>query len=88
MNDDRLDELLRALPPAPEAWVTAAFEIPAFAGDIQAGDDAVDDTDADDLHLEDDASTRLGSDDDLQGGLRDDWSAEPSVDDDPGDPFL
>jgi hypothetical protein len=28
MNEERLAELLRALPPAPEAWVRAAQELP------------------------------------------------------------
>jgi hypothetical protein len=28
VDDDRLIELLRALPPAPDAWVSAAVEIP------------------------------------------------------------
>ena len=31
-DEERLAELLRALPPAPQAWVTAAQEIPPVRG--------------------------------------------------------
>ena len=31
-DEERLAELLRALPPAPQAWVTAAQEIPPIRG--------------------------------------------------------
>ena len=31
---ERLVELLRALPPAPEAWVRAAQELPLFRGEL------------------------------------------------------
>ena len=35
-NEDRIAELLRALPPAPEAWVQAAQEIPFARDEIAA----------------------------------------------------
>lgn len=33
-DEERLAELLRALPPAPQAWVTAAQEIPPVRGQL------------------------------------------------------
>lgn len=52
MNDERLDDLLRALPPAPDKWLAAAFEVPRFAEDLDAdtadGDDAVGEPEPDD----------------------------------------
>ena len=35
-DEQRLAELIRALPPAPEAWVTAAQEIPLASGTLDS----------------------------------------------------
>jgi hypothetical protein len=35
-DEDRIAELLRALPPAPEAWVRAAQELPAVRRTLDA----------------------------------------------------
>jgi hypothetical protein len=34
LDEERLARLIRALPPAPEAWVRAAQELPAARGDL------------------------------------------------------
>jgi hypothetical protein len=36
-DDDRLAALLRRLPPAPQAWVEAAAELPARARELERG---------------------------------------------------
>jgi hypothetical protein len=33
-NEDRLADLLAALPPAPQAWVVAAQQLPAVRGEL------------------------------------------------------
>lgn len=48
VNDDRLEELLRALPPAPQRWVKSAYEVPSYAQTPGAGDESAEDDGYDD----------------------------------------
>jgi len=71
VDDDRLIELLRALPPAPEAWVSAAVEIPAAppGDDDPAWDEDLDAPPA--ASAEDDAWAYDDDADDRDAGLGD-----------------
>ena len=82
MSDDRLEELLRALPAPPARWVETAVEIPRFADPIEGF--GVEDVEDDLEHLAElpePSWSNLEPPDASLDGTEDDYSADnPSED--------